>query len=157
MMFKSSIRFGKHLAAGLVCAGMINGVAQAAEGSEPGLLETMSMLQTMSHKSALAIDHKNSPLLGFYAHELEEYIEKAESIESYDGKPIGQLVKAMLGPKFKEFKKAAEGSDWNDISASFDSMIDSCNSCHQATGYNFINIKRTDKNPFMQSFEPSNE
>lgn len=153
MTSNRSINFGKHLAAGLLCAGMISGVAHADEGSEPGLLETMSMLQTMAHKSSLAIDHKNSPLLDFYAHELEEYIEKAESIESYDGKPIGQLVKSMLAPKYKEFKSAAEGDDWDKTSSSFDSMIDSCNSCHQATGYDFINIRRTDKNPYMQSFE----
>ncbi|KFZ30983.1 hypothetical protein IDSA_07895 [Pseudidiomarina salinarum] len=156
MANKHSINFSTHVAAGLLCAGMISSVAQADEGSEPELLETMSMLQTMTHKSSLAIDHKNSGLLDFYAHELEEYIEKAESIESSDGKPIGQLVKGMLAPKFKAFKSAAEGSDWKSISSSFDSMIDSCNSCHQATGYNFINIKRTDKNPYMQSFESDN-
>lgn len=144
----------KRCALGLMLAGSVSAGAQAAEGEEPGLLETMSMLQTMAHKASLSIDHKNAPLLDFYAHELEEFIEQAEGIESYDGQPIGQLVKSMLTPRFEEFEKAEETGDWKKISKSFDALIDSCNSCHTATDFGYINIERTKKNPYMQSFKP---
>lgn len=147
----------KRCAIGAVVAALISIPVQADEGSEPGLLETMSMLQTMAHKASLAIDHKNAPLLDFYAHELEEFIEQAESIESYDGQPIGQLVQSMLTPRFKEFEEAEDTGDWNKISKSFDTLIDSCNSCHTATEFGYINIERTKKNPYMQSFKPANK
>lgn len=145
----------RRCAIGLALVGLISAGAQAAEGEEPGLLETMSMLQTMAHKASLSIDHKNAPLLDFYAHELEEFIEQAEGIESYDGQPVGQLVKSMLTPKFEEFEKAEETGDWGKISKSFDTLIDSCNSCHTATGFGYINIERSKKNPYMQSFKPT--
>lgn len=153
MNTKQCIVAARNAVFGLVLTGMSVGVAQADEGSEPGLLETMSMLQTMAHKAGLSIDKENAALLDFYAHELEEFIEQAEGIESYGGKPIGPLVKSMLVPKFEEFEAAEETGDWQKISGSFDALIDSCNSCHTATGFDYIRIERTKQNPFMQSFE----
>lgn len=120
---------------------------------EIDLVRYMSSLQYFSHKTNLAIEKQNKPLASFYAHELEETIEHVEKVKSYDGYPIGNLVKSMLGPAFEDFEKALKSENWNHISSKFDALIQSCNSCHKATSHSFIKIERRLTNPFMQSFE----
>jgi hypothetical protein len=129
-------------------------VQTALADGDVELVENMHQLQYFAHKAGLAIDKKNKPLLGFYAHELEEYIEEAASVEVYDDHPIGQLVNTILVPPFEKFEAAAKADDWVKTSNAFDEVVQACNSCHQATSHGFIVIKRTAHNPFMQSFEP---
>jgi len=121
------------------------------DGEEHGLVENMGAMQYFSHKLVLAIDAGNLPLADFYAHELEETIEAASAIESYGGQTIGALVEAMLEPRFEELEEALD-SDAGRASAAFDDMIDSCNACHQATGFGLIRVQRRSDNPYLQDF-----
>lgn len=142
------------------CVGAVVALALPAMSvaSEEGhFVEKMSHLQYFSHKTALAIDNKNKPLAAFYVHELEEYIEDAAKVKSYDGHPVGKLIGSMLMPSFGKFEAAVKSGDWNNASARFDELLQSCNSCHEQTGHGFINIERSHENPFMQSFAPSPE
>jgi hypothetical protein len=125
-------------------------------GEEVDLIDNMRALQYHAHKAGLAIDYRNLRLADFYAHELQEALEDSAGIKAYHDQPIGELTRAMLLPAFERFEDALGEAkpDWERISNRFDRVLDSCNSCHQATGYGFIRIQRTRMNPFMQSFEP---
>lgn len=127
-------------------------VASFADG-DVELVENMSSLQYFAHKTALAIDAKNADVAGFYAHELEEFIEDTAKVESYDGHPVGKLVESMLVPSFESFEKALKSGDWKNTSKRFDEMLSTCNACHDKTEHGYITIERSSDNPFMQSFK----
>lgn len=139
-------------AAALVAAALTT-APTLANGDEE-LVEIMSSLQYFTHKATLAVDAKNKPLASFYAHELEEYTEMAEEIKNYDGHPVGKLVKSMLVPALEEFEAALNKGTWDQASSRLGKLIQSCNSCHQATEHGFIEIERRTENPFLQSFKP---
>lgn len=123
-------------------------------GDEVELVRLMGNMQYMAHKTALAIDARNQPLATLYLHEIEEVIEKLEQVESFDGHPIGSLVKSLLVPSFETLEDRVKSGDWNRASAQFDRLVDSCNSCHGTTDHGYIHIQRSTANPFMQSFQP---
>ncbi|MFO7764750.1 MAG: hypothetical protein R6V61_13580 [Wenzhouxiangellaceae bacterium] len=140
------------LAAMLVCT-----LAGASEESEDhDLIGLMGQMQYFSHKLDLSIRHENLELVDFYAHEIEETLEATTGIEAYHGKPVGELTESMLTPAFERFEQAVddEDGDWDAIDGRFGELVDACNACHQATEYGYLNIQRTDANPYMQSFEP---
>jgi hypothetical protein len=121
----------------------------------PELVEHMASLQYLVHKAGLAIDQQNQPLADFYAHELEERIERVVKVGEYHGYPIGTLATTRLVPAFEDFAHSlASARDWPGISSRLDRMIEACNSCHQATDHGFINVVRTTANPFSQTFAP---
>jgi hypothetical protein len=120
---------------------------------EVELVEVMSAMEHFSHKLNLSVEHRNTTLASFYAHELEEIIEQAEEVESYDDYPVGAMVKSMLVPAFEKFEDALDEGDWNTISERFDSVVEACNACHTATAHGYIRVQRNAFNPFMQSFE----
>lgn len=68
----------------------------------------MGAMQSMSHKASLAIGAHNQPLAGFYVHEIEEIIEELETIDSFDGYPIGSLVKTLLVPSFQALEESVK-------------------------------------------------
>lgn len=127
----------------------------AVADGEIELVENMGHLQYFTHKMTLAIDGNNQPLADFYAHELEEYLEDTLKVESYHDKPIGNLAKAMLVPAFENLEKDIKSGNLKQASGKLDTMINACNACHNATGYNFITIERRTDNPFMQRFKSS--
>ena len=136
-------------------AASLGAVAMASEdGEDHDLIGNMGTLQYFSHKLDLSIRHENRELVDFYAHEIDETIEATTEIEAYHDKPVGDLTAAMLVPAFERFEQAVddENGDWKAIDSRFDELINACNACHQATEYGFINIERTDANPYMQSF-----
>lgn len=121
---------------------------------EPDMIGTMSQMQLFLHKISLSVDADNRELADFYAHELEETIEAAESIEAYHDIPVGQLTESMLVPSFEAFEEALDGDDPEKVASSMGNLIETCNACHQATGYGFIRIAPSDANPYMQDFSP---
>ena len=130
------------------------GIGLAHAGEDVELVSYMSSMQYFTHKAGLALDHKNHKLAKFYAHELEEYIEKVEAVDSYDKQPIGKLTRSILVPAFKEFETALDAGQWDKTSAKFNNLLDKCNACHVASDHAYIRIQRSTSNPFMQSFEP---
>lgn len=137
------------LAFGLVLA---TGPTKAED--EPDIIATMGQMQLFLHKTSLSVDAGNHELTDFYAHELEETIEAAESIEEYHDIPVGQLTGAMLTPIFEAFEDSLDGDDAGPVESRLGDLVKACNACHQATGYGFIRIEPNDSNPYMQSFEP---
>lgn len=138
----------------LLTIGLSLGTSTALAEEEPDMIGTMGQMQLFLHKLSLSIDAGNTELADFYAHELEETIEVAESIETYHDIPVGQLTEAMLVPSFESFEKALDGDERERIESSMGDLIKACNTCHQATGYGFIHIQPSEFNPYMQSFEP---
>lgn len=129
------------------------GALQASDDIE--LVEYMQLAQYFTHKTNLAIQHRNQPLAKFYAHELEEVIEKIEAVASYDDFPVGKLAKEIIAPAFEKFEHSLEKDAWSDaVPQSFDGVIQACNSCHKATDHGFIAIVKNSENTFMQSFKP---
>lgn len=131
-------------------------LADASEESEDhNLIGLMGQMQYFSHKLDMSIRHENLELVDFYAHEIEETIEATTGIQAYHGKPVGELTEAMLTPAFKRFEQAVDDEDggWDAIDERFGELVDACNACHQATEYGYLDIQRTDVNPYMQSFE----
>ncbi len=126
----------------------------SASDGEVELLDNMSLLQYLSHKATLSIDARNRELADFYVHELEEAVEETESVDSYDGHAIGELAGAMLRPALESLEGALDQDDWSDVSQALDTMIQSCNSCHQATEHAYVRIQRNSDNPWMQDFSP---
>ena len=134
---------------------LANGPAQAED--EPDIIGNMGSMQLFLHKISLSVAAGNRELADFYAHELEETIEAAESIEKYHDIPVGQLTEAMLTPTFEAFEKTLDGDGAEaaeKVDAQLGEVIKACNACHQATGYGSIHIQRNESNPYMQSFEP---
>ncbi len=148
-MYKPSILLTTSLAA------LISLTANASDDDRE-LIDNMRLLQYFSHKASLSIDARNRELADFYVHELEEAVEETGSIESYDGHAIGELSSAMLRPMLESLEQALDDAEWSDISQAFDTMIQSCNSCHQATEHGYIRIQRSSENPWMQDFSPLN-
>lgn len=126
-----------------------------ADDDEPDLIDTMGQLQLFLHKLSLSVNAGNNELADFYAHELEEAIEAAESIEDYDDIPVGRLTRTILTPSFEQLEDALDSGDRDAIGPRLRGVISSCNGCHEATGFEFIRIAPNDANPYMQSFEPA--
>lgn len=121
---------------------------------EPDMIDNMVAMQYFLHKLSLSVEAGNHELADFYAHELEETIEEAETISEYHGHPIGALVTSMLVPAFDAFEDALDEGRHAELGDRLDQVINSCNACHGATGYDFIRIQRNTHNPYMQAFEP---
>lgn len=146
----------KTLFAFFLTIGLGLGASHALAEEEPDTIGTMGQLQLFLHKLSLSVDAGNIELADFYAHELEEAIEAAESIEAYHDIPVGRLTGSILTPTFEQLEKALDGGDPEAIRSRLRGVVSSCNGCHQATGYGFIRIAPSDANPYMQSFEPEN-
>ncbi len=135
-----------------VCSIMVSGVYADEDADE--LVGHMTSLQYFSHKLALSIDHKNQKLAEFYLHEIEENLEAVQKIESYDGHPIGSLIKDLLAPAVEGVEAPMKAGRWGAASEAFDRMVTACNTCHATTDHAYIKIVRSAANPFMQSFTP---
>ncbi len=127
-------------------------VAHSTQADDVALIDAMSSLQYFTHKTSLAVDAKNAPLAEFYAHELEEILEELATVSEYHGQPIAKLAETLLHPSFEQLETAIKQQQWSQSSEALDTMIDSCNQCHQATQHGFIQIERQSHNPYFQKF-----
>jgi len=120
----------------------------------PGLAIQMKYIQHWTHKLGLSVEAQHSELVEFYHHELEEGAEDLiASIKAYDGFAIAELTETLLVPQLQAFEQAEESGDWTQITLAYQSIIASCNACHQATDHGFIVITEGfGQNPFNQDF-----
>ena len=138
----------------LIVAGMLASSVVGASEKEGSLISLMGNFQYFMHKTSLSLDSGNLELVKFYAHEIEENLEKAEEYGDYQKYHIGSMVKHTLTPEFETFEAQLDKGDLNAANRQFDVMIEACNSCHQSTQKALIRIERVKTNPFMQSFAP---
>jgi len=128
-----------------------NVTAVAEEGS---LITLMSKFQYFMHKTALSLEGGNPEQVKFYAHEIEENLEKAEAYGNYKEFHIGSMVKQILTPEFEKFEEYIDRNDLSGADQQFNRMIEACNNCHQSVQKGFIRIERVKTNPYLQSFTP---
>lgn len=125
-----------------------------AEMDQPELYETMAIMQNILHKLHYAIDSENSDLVDFYVHEFEEITEDIIDADLYyHDEPIGELTSSMLKPVIEDLEDAVDSADWIQVRDRHRAIIQSCNNCHTATGYDAIIITgQSELNPFNQEF-----
>lgn len=129
-------------------------LSASAQAEDPAMLETMSRLQTLTHKLQLSLDQANQPLANFYVEELGGAVEDLSAIESYAGYPISDLTRTMLTPSYQLLAKAVAEGRGRSASDKLERLIGACNSCHQVTEHGFIRIQPNRSNPYLQSFLP---
>ena len=130
------------------------GSSEPASEYVPGLAIQMKDMAYWTHKLGLSIEAENDRLADFYHHELEEATEYlVETKAEYKGLPIAQLIDAMMAPVVEELEEALDNGDWPGVRRSYNMLIQSCNSCHAATGYGQIIITSGfGNNPFNMNF-----
>ncbi len=131
---------------------------QIEDLQKPSLYDTMTVMQTVVHKIAYAIDNENGELLDFYIHELEEAAEDLiEADLVYHDQPVGQLTATMLEPTIEDLEDALEDGDWDRVRERNQVVIQACNNCHVSTGYPSILVtERAEVNPYNQDFSKRN-
>lgn len=134
--------------------GMATNSSQQTPSEVPELADAMGVLQQYTHKFALAVEAENQELANFYFHEIEASIERIkEEVPAYGGYDIRQFMKMFIDPTIEPVEEALQSQDWKDVREKTITMINTCNSCHNATGYGFIQVTPGfDNNPFNQEF-----
>lgn len=129
------------------------GWSASAVAGEEGLAVRMAWMQTYLHKLDLSVQAGNRKLADLYLHELEEVAEEtAESVESYEGAPVGKLIETLLLPAIETAEGRLEDnpSDREAVAG----LIATCNQCHQSTDHGEIRIVPATVNPYNQDFRP---
>lgn len=73
------------------------------------------------------------------SHELQEMRSMVESSTTIDAEK-GELFKAMMGPVIEKMDDAIAHSNSKKMTTLLDQAVQTCNSCHVATGSPFINV-----------------
>jgi len=117
------------------------------------LIYQMSFLQLYSEKLYLAGEAGNRELADMYAHEIEEISEMLIKEEvTYEGMDIGGMTETMLLPALEKVEAGIDSGDPDSFREAYTNLIQSCNSCHSATGHAFIKVTVPDRNRFNQEF-----
>jgi hypothetical protein len=126
----------------------------SAGGDKLDFVGYMTKMQYFSHKLGLSVDAGNAALQDYYAHEVEEIIEKLEEVDDYKGIPVAKLLKTTLAPAFEKLEDAVEAGEAPAVNAAYDGLLAACNSCHKAANHAYIHVERRSDNPYMQTFAP---
>jgi len=144
--------------AGLVAQGLSLVATPAAgqfdnESAKP-LSPYMGDMQRYSQKLGYAITKKNKPVADFYVGEIRENVKAIRGeFDTYDQIPVSNMIQ-MLDSPARQLDKAVEAGDWKKARTSYQSMIQVCNSCHEAAQRPYIDLTPVrDKPPFNQTFE----
>lgn len=122
------------------------------------LIYQMSFMQYFSGKLYLAGVEENWELADFYSHELEEIAEEiVEQDVEYDGNDISKLTEAMLIAQIELMEDAIDAKDIPTFKRNYQTLINSCNACHVATGHSFVKISAPKENTYNQDFSIPNK
>ncbi len=112
---------------------------------KPGYGEIMLNIQARHIKLWYAGINKNWSLADFSIHEIEEAVEKIQKyhLEKEETKHI-----AMMVPSIEALEKSIKDEDIDSFESQFEALTVSCNTCHQLTNHEFIQIKVPDFNPY---------
>lgn len=123
-----------------------------AEDAVP-LIYHMSFMQRYTTKLYFSGMEENWELAGIYTHEIEELSESIlDANHTDDGVDISGLLKTMLPPQIEEIEKAIDAQDRAMFEAKYQTMVQTCNQCHQATNYGVVKVTVPETNPFAQDF-----
>ena len=156
------IRFPKPAAAAafsllLLASGALAEDVKKPEPYVPGLGEFMTSAVQPHHIKIWMAGHAgNWPLAAYEAKELRETFEDITTYQAaWNNFPIGKLAETNLVPPLDEMDKAILGKNQADFKKAYDKVTAACNSCHQATGNEFVSVKAPSGADFPdQDFAP---
>lgn len=125
---------------------------------EHDLVGDMGNLQRYSQKLWFSLINQNWELADFYLHEIDEIAEDLVHKQIiYEGNDISNQVKQILVPAIDDLKSDIDKNNGEWVVKKYMTLINSCNTCHQATAHDFINITIPTPesiNSFNQEFRP---
>ncbi|WP_372639027.1 hypothetical protein [Fodinibius sp.] len=127
---------------------------QKAREDTPELADAMGQLQYYTHKYALALEAENHELATFYFHEVRAAADGIkENIPGYEGYDIARFMRLFFDPAIEPVETALANRDWDEAREKTIEMVDSCNSCHNATSHGFVKVTPGfSDNPYNQDF-----
>ena len=130
----------------------IDSLRKQIDQIKPGFGEIMGGIQTHHAKLWFAGINKNWALTEFEIHEIEENIEKIETL--YPEDPRIQTL-SMIDPALDSLEIATKAKQVEKLRKSFSFLTKTCNNCHRANGYEFNIITIPDRPPVPnQQFKP---
>lgn len=118
----------------------------------------MSFMHDYSAKLYLAGMEENWGLADIYAHEIEEITETIiDGDHTDDGIDLSGLLDSMLPPQIEQIEAAIDAQDRNMFENNYQTLIQTCNQCHQAANYGLVQITVPESNPFNQDFSAPEE
>jgi cytochrome c553 len=117
------------------------------------LIYHMSFMQRYSAKLYLAGMEENWELADIYAHELEELAETiVDGNHMDDDVDVSGLLETMLPPQLEQVGAAIDAGDKEMFERNYETMIQTCNQCHQASNYGLVQVTVPENNPYNQDF-----
>jgi hypothetical protein len=112
---------------------------------KPGLGDFMSSIQVHHNKLWFAGKNQNWKLADFEIHEIQEAIDDIEKFqtERAEAKKMG-----MIKPALDSVISAINQKNTTDFQSAYMFLTNTCNSCHQATNFEFNKVKVPDSPPF---------
>lgn len=109
----------------------------------------MSRIQQYHMKLYFAGIENNRDLMTFYLHELEEEMETIAKARITDGEiNISQNMQQIGLTEINNFNSKMASPSFN-FEQSFEQLTFSCNTCHQSSGFPFIQIIIPSENPIQ--------
>lgn len=115
------------------------------EAYKPGFGSLMISVQVHHAKLWFAGINKNWRLAGFEIHEIEESL---DDIRNYKRERKETQMLGVLDPVMDSIHHAVGLEDTALFKKSYALLTNTCNSCHRASGYDFMVIKIPDQPPF---------
>ncbi|MBS0663374.1 MAG: hypothetical protein JSR48_08910 [Verrucomicrobia bacterium] len=113
----------------------------AAQSADYPLGEMMGYMQRYADKLWYAEEAGNWELAEFYRGEIAEIAEGiSQAHVTKDGAEVSKMIGEMLPPAIEEVTKAVAARDSGQFRRSYQSMVTTCNGCHEATKHDFIRI-----------------
>jgi len=124
----------------------------------PGLGEFMTATQLRHAKLWFAGEASNWDLAAYEIDEIMEGLEDAaKQFPTDEGIPVGDMIKANIGPAVEQLRQAVAAKSPARFAAEFDNLTGACNSCHAGANKPFIRIRRPTVSPLSnQDFAPEN-
>jgi hypothetical protein len=102
----------------------------------------MGHIQRYHQKWWGAVQAGNAPLAAFYLHELEEAMEDiAEGGVIDDGVDVSAHMRTYGLPAVEQLERLLKEEGLAAMAARGELLVNSCNSCHAATGHDYIRIR----------------
>ena len=130
--------------------------ADAPKVYVPGLEQFMGVIQRQHEKLWFAGQARNWDLAAYQLGEIKEVMgDVQELVPTFKNLPLDKMLDAVITGPIAELEKTLDAKDAKKFTAGFDTLTNSCNACHQATGNGFIVIQRPTSNPYTnQKFKP---
>jgi hypothetical protein len=122
---------------------------------KPGFGEFMSSIQVHHNKLWFAGQAQNWKLADFEIHEIQEAVDDLEKFQT-EREESRQMP--MIKPALDSVTSAIEQKNSAAFKTSYILLTNTCNNCHNATNFEFNQVKIPDSPPFSnQVFRQSNE